>query len=156
ERQLSGIVGATNGAKNQPVNRAVAAATVTSDATTATPVGEKTALLPMWDGVAPEWSLGAPTSLDALPPLPFSPGEALSPGEPVTPPGDIVRSNADEDDDLTVTSMGTKDNAFEGPSDFIEKVLPVLKTALAATGLNPLAVLAQGALETGWGAHVIH
>ncbi len=66
-----------------------------------------------------------------------------------------MRTDA-EDDDLTVTSKGTKDNAFDGPSDFIDKVLPILKTALAASGLNPLAVLAQGALETGWGAHVIH
>jgi flagellar protein FlgJ len=104
----------------------------------------------VWDGMAPEWSVGAPSLPDGLTTAP------LAAGQPVPLPDEIVRDDAEDDNDLTVTSKGTKDNAFDGPSDFIDKVLPVLKTALAASGLNPLAVLAQGALETGWGAHVIH
>jgi len=84
---------------------------------------------------------------------------------PVAPPDMIVRidplDSADNaqppaDQPLKVTAMGTKDGAFDSPADFVAKVLPVLRKTLLGTGLNPLLVLAQGALETGWGAHVIH
>jgi flagellar protein FlgJ len=147
-RQLSGTVGPTNRPVLQRGASALAPASgVTEEAPVAAPQAASSIPTPAWDGMAPEWSLGAPASFDALQ------ANVLSAGQPVPPPDTIVRSDAG---DLTVTSMGTKDNAFEGPSDFIDKVLPILKTALAASGLNPLAVLAQGALETGWGAHVIH
>jgi len=79
---------------------------------------------------------------------------------PIAPPDVIVSVDplAAESDDhpLIVTAMGTKDVAFDGPADFVAKVFPVLQKTLLGTGLNPLLVLAQGALETGWGAHVIH
>ena len=94
----------------------------------------------------------------ALDPMPAEPAAQLPPGFAVSPPDEIVR-DADAvpaDAALTVTEMGTKDSAFDDPEDFVAKVLPVLKRALAGSGLNPLMVLAQGALETGWGAHVIH
>jgi len=82
----------------------------------------------------------------------------LPAGFAVAPPDAIVgQSGGTSDADaLTVTEMGTKDGAFDDPEDFVAKVLPVLKRALAGSGLNPLMALAQGALETGWGAHVIH
>ncbi len=79
----------------------------------------------------------------------------LPAGFPAPPLEPIVRS-AQPDDDLTVTEMGGKDSAFDGPADFVEQVLPILQHVLAGSGLNPISVLAQGALETGWGAHVIH
>jgi len=93
------------------------------------------------------------SALQSLPPEPqLPPGLAAS-----TPDAIVRRSNGAADGDaLTVTEMGTKDSAFDDPEDFVAKVLPVLKRALAGSGLNPLMVLAQGALETGWGAHVIH
>lgn len=84
---------------------------------------------------------------------------------PVSPPDVIVRidpvMSADaeqslDEQPLKVTAMGNKDGAFDSPADFVAKVLPVLEKTLLGTGLNPLLVLAQGALETGWGAHVIH
>lgn len=113
-----------------------------------------TSLVPSlpFDDVPPEWTLGTSGSHDELS------WPSIVSGHPLAPPEVIVRSgdrNGSEDA-LTVTPMGTKDSAFDGPADFVAKVLPILKTALAASGLNPLAVLAQGALETGWGAHVIH
>ncbi len=108
------------------------------------------------DPLAPEWTLGAMTAPGAQsetkPLLADSP--LASPlYESVADGGKAVESS---DDPYTVTSMGGKDSAFETPSDFVASVLPVLKRALAGSGLNPLLVLAQGALETGWGAHVIH
>ena len=95
------------------------------------------------------------TALTSIPP---EPAPQIPPGIAAAPPDAVVRQSGDgsDDDSLTVTEMGTKDSAFDDPDDFVAKVLPVLKRALAGTGLNPLMVLAQGALETGWGAHVIH
>ncbi len=37
------------------------------------------------------------------------------------------------------------------PSDFVQQVLPTIRQAAAALGVNPLGMLAQAALETGWG-----
>ena len=36
-------------------------------------------------------------------------------------------------------------------SDFVQQVLPTIRQAAAAIGVNPLGLLAQAALETGWG-----
>jgi len=36
-------------------------------------------------------------------------------------------------------------------SGFVDEVLPAIRTAAQSLGLNPLALLAQAALETGWG-----
>ena len=38
--------------------------------------------------------------------------------------------------------------------DFIHRILPVVKRAAAALNTSPLALLAQAALETGWGRHL--
>jgi flagellar protein FlgJ len=37
------------------------------------------------------------------------------------------------------------------PSDFVSQVMPAIRTAAAALGVSPLGILAQAALETGWG-----
>jgi flagellar protein FlgJ len=57
---------------------------------------------------------------------------------------------------LPVAQFGRKEAAADSPTSFIERVLPTLERALAGTPLHPAAVLAQAALETGWGQHVIH
>ena len=38
-------------------------------------------------------------------------------------------------------------------SKFVEKLMPLAKEIGAAAGLNPVAIVAQAALETGWGRH---
>lgn len=43
---------------------------------------------------------------------------------------------------------------FESPSDFIEKLRPHAEEAAAKLGVNPQVLLAQAALETGWGKYV--
>jgi flagellar protein FlgJ len=42
-------------------------------------------------------------------------------------------------------------NLSERASDFVQQVLPTIRQAAAAIGVNPLGLLAQAALETGWG-----
>lgn len=57
---------------------------------------------------------------------------------------------------IAVRTSGSKGEQFDGPINFVKKLLPVVRDVLAGTPLNPLAVLAQAALETGWGRQVIH
>jgi len=37
------------------------------------------------------------------------------------------------------------------PAEFVNQVMPAIRRAAAALGVNPLGLLAQAALETGWG-----
>jgi flagellar protein FlgJ len=37
------------------------------------------------------------------------------------------------------------------PAEFVNRVLPTIRRAASSLGLNPLGLLAQAALETGWG-----
>lgn len=37
------------------------------------------------------------------------------------------------------------------PAEFVNRVMPTIRRAAAALGVNPLGMLAQAALETGWG-----
>ena len=44
---------------------------------------------------------------------------------------------------------------FESPEDFVEKIWRYAKKAATEIGLNPAVMVAQSALETGWGKHII-
>jgi flagellar protein FlgJ len=37
------------------------------------------------------------------------------------------------------------------PAEFVDRMLPSIKTAAASLGVNPMGLMAQAALETGWG-----
>ncbi len=55
---------------------------------------------------------------------------------------------------VTETLKPEQDNTdwnFDNPADFIRKLMPAAKQAAQKLGLEPLALLAQAALETGWG-----
>jgi peptidoglycan hydrolase FlgJ len=41
--------------------------------------------------------------------------------------------------------------AAQSPGEFVDLVMPTIRRAASALGLNPLGLLAQAALETGWG-----
>jgi peptidoglycan hydrolase FlgJ len=41
--------------------------------------------------------------------------------------------------------------AAQSPGEFVNQVMPTIRRAASALGLNPLGLLAQAALETGWG-----
>lgn len=43
---------------------------------------------------------------------------------------------------------------FSSPEDFVEKMMPFALKAVEGIGMNPLVLVAQAALETGWGKHV--
>mgnify|MGYP000400669578 CR=1 FL=1 len=44
---------------------------------------------------------------------------------------------------------------FDSPSDFITRMWGYAKKAATEIGLNPSVMIAQSALETGWGKHII-
>lgn len=58
--------------------------------------------------------------------------------------------------DVLVESFGSRASLFDSAEKFIDELLPVVEKALENSPLNPVAVLAQAALETGWGQKVIH
>jgi len=43
------------------------------------------------------------------------------------------------------------DGVSASPSDFVSQVMPAISAAATALGVSPLGILAQAALETGWG-----
>lgn len=49
-----------------------------------------------------------------------------------------------------------KSAAFNDSQSFIEQLYPIAQQAAEKLGLDPKALLAQAALETGWGKHMIH
>lgn len=44
---------------------------------------------------------------------------------------------------------------FETAQDFVDAMLPVAQKIVKHVGLNPVMLVAQAALETGWGKHVL-
>ena len=50
----------------------------------------------------------------------------------------------------------SKQAAFDDPQAFVASLLPQVQRAAASLGLDPKALLAQAAVETGWGQHMIH
>ncbi|MDH3643143.1 MAG: flagellar assembly peptidoglycan hydrolase FlgJ [Gammaproteobacteria bacterium] len=61
-----------------------------------------------------------------------------------------------ERDSVAVTNTGFKAAAFSSADEFVDRLLPIIRNGVAAAGLSPVAVLAQAALETGWGQRLIH
>lgn len=53
-------------------------------------------------------------------------------------------------------TQGSKAPGFASREAFVAEVLPQIERAVAGTPLEPLYVLAQSALETGWGQRMIH
>jgi flagellar protein FlgJ len=51
----------------------------------------------------------------------------------------------------SATAPAASPATAQSASDFVDEVLPAIRTAAQSLGLNPLALLAQAALETGWG-----
>jgi flagellar protein FlgJ len=49
------------------------------------------------------------------------------------------------------SAPATGANITEQAVEFVRQVLPTIRQAAAAIGVNPLGMLAQAALETGWG-----
>ncbi|MCC5810657.1 MAG: flagellar assembly peptidoglycan hydrolase FlgJ [Ectothiorhodospiraceae bacterium] len=56
---------------------------------------------------------------------------------------------------VSVQPPGGKGSGWETPEDFIRDVWPAAKRTAERLGADPRALVAQAALETGWGQHVI-
>lgn len=54
------------------------------------------------------------------------------------------------------SDKGGKRELFATPHEFIQSVLPQAQKAAEQIGVDPKVLVAQAALETGWGKHVIH
>ncbi|MGJ8681961.1 flagellar assembly peptidoglycan hydrolase FlgJ [Paraglaciecola sp.] len=54
------------------------------------------------------------------------------------------------------TFSSFKSAAFTDAQAFIEQLYPVAQQAAKQLGIDPKALLAQAAVETGWGKHMIH
>lgn len=50
----------------------------------------------------------------------------------------------------------TKDSMFESPDDFVETLRPYAQQVADKYGMDAKAIIAQAAVETGWGKFVIH
>lgn len=87
----------------------------------------------------------APATRPALP-LPAAVRARLA---PVAAPAPAVGGGA-----AAANGAGTA-SAWGSPVEFVRAVLPVIEKVTQGTPISPLAVLAQAALETGWGKSVI-
>ena len=55
------------------------------------------------------------------------------------------------------TSTGAfKQQGFDTPADFVESLYPEAVSAAKELNIDPKALIAQAAVETGWGKHLIH
>ncbi|MGK0267853.1 MAG: flagellar protein FlgJ [Paraglaciecola sp.] len=54
------------------------------------------------------------------------------------------------------TFQSFKTAAFDDAQSFIEQLYPSAQVAAEQLGIDPKALLAQAAIETGWGQHMIH
>ncbi|MEZ5558429.1 MAG: flagellar assembly peptidoglycan hydrolase FlgJ [Pseudomonadales bacterium] len=75
-------------------------------------------------------------------------GEGASPGSDTA--ADAVAPDA------YVRAGGYRDRLFDNAERFVAELRPVVEQIARAAGIHPLGVLAQAALETGWGSSVIH
>jgi len=53
------------------------------------------------------------------------------------------------------SATGSGNGAFSSPEEFVRQLLPAARQVAKQIGLSPVALLAQAALETGWGKRMI-
>ncbi|MBV1907140.1 MAG: flagellar assembly peptidoglycan hydrolase FlgJ [Pseudomonadales bacterium] len=71
------------------------------------------------------------------------------------PAGTVFEALQDQVKNVGVQVSGFRDAVFKGAEDFVTNLLPTIKQVVSETPFNALALIAQGALETGWGSKVI-
>jgi flagellar protein FlgJ len=69
---------------------------------------------------------------------------------------EVVLGKNEQDSRVSSSQTSFKHAAFNSPKEFISQLLPAAKESAEKLGLDPLAMLAQAAIETGWGQHMIH
>lgn len=69
---------------------------------------------------------------------------------------DKVNQVADTEDQKAVPPVSkVLPDRFDSPEQFVRELLPVAEKVAAQSGINPRLMIAQAALETGWGRHMI-
>tara|TARA_R110001583_G_scaffold169045_1_gene321935 strand:- start:53 stop:1009 length:957 start_codon:yes stop_codon:yes gene_type:complete len=58
--------------------------------------------------------------------------------------------------DASSTGAGFKDAAFSGQQNFMDALYPVAQRVAQELDIEPKALLAQAAVETGWGQYMMH
>ncbi len=102
--------------------------------------------------------------------------QQLSPNEQGFTPASAIRSGANLNDisralkgasasepsplndraQTTQPLAASKQAAFSSPEEFVKTLMPHVQGIANAMGLDPKALLAQAAVETGWGRYMIH
>jgi len=70
-------------------------------------------------------------------------------------PMKISEDKATSPDSLQSSSAEPKDTKFTSMTDFVDKMMPYAKEAAAIIGVSPQTLIAQAALETGWGQKIV-
>lgn len=71
-------------------------------------------------------------------------------------PSLVVVENKQAADSPKKPTAITKQSAFNSPEEFVETLWPIAQQVGKAMGVEPKAIMAQAALETGWGKYIIH
>lgn len=66
---------------------------------------------------------------------------------------DFINRTATNTENDAITA-DTKKASFNTPAEFVERMMPIAKKVAQKFNLNPIVIVAQAALETGWGKHV--
>lgn len=67
-----------------------------------------------------------------------------------------IQSALKTDTNQNVAQVPTKQAGFGTPEEFVESLLPIAQEVAKDIGLDPKAMVAQAAVETGWGQYMIH
>ena len=104
---------------------------------------------PSEPGPVPEGGLPMPPRVDLRPPPRFEtpPETSATDKEPQVSPAAPPQAHA--------PAAAERAPAFDGQDDFIQRMLPMARQAGARLGVPAEAIVAQSALETGWGRHVM-
>lgn len=81
-----------------------------------------------------------------------SPDRAIATTRPVEAPLDTVE---DEIHTVGLETVEAKDLGFASANEFVAELSPHAAEAAKKLGVNPTLLLAQAALETGWGRRII-
>lgn len=108
------------------------------------------------DPMAADMPLGGQTfSADSVQTLPKL-VERIRELKPETAP---VNADSDAPESVTQTEKATVPQPlparFNSPAEFVEKLWPMAAQAAEKIGAAPEAIIAQAALETGWGKHIL-
>jgi len=95
----------------------------------------------------------------------MDPSSGVMPGSALRNDGDLSSINRQRvasmqrAQDLVLGPQQTsafKAKAFESPSEFVASLYPHAEQAAKELNIDPKALIAQAAVETGWGKHLIH